>query len=46
MITSLEQEIKKKKPIFFEADFNKDSIDKIQPNDFTKRAWYKGSRYR
>ena len=46
MITSLETEIKNKKSNSLEADLKKCLVDKNEIGEYTKRIWFKGSRFR
>ena len=46
MNTSLVQDIEDQKTNLFKSDLNKYLVDKDQINDYPKRIWFKGSRYR
>ena len=46
MLTILEQKINKKRSNFLRSDLNKNLEDNTQLNEYPKRIWFKGSRYR
>tara|TARA_B100000212_G_scaffold114424_1_gene85368 strand:+ start:384 stop:524 length:141 start_codon:yes stop_codon:yes gene_type:complete len=46
MISTLEQNIKKKRSNFLKSDLSKYLDDKNQITEYPKRVWFKGSRYR
>ena len=46
MITSLKQEINKNRSNLIVSDLNKYLADKNQITEYSKRLWFKGSRYR
>ncbi len=46
MITTLVENIKKKRSNFSKSDINKYIVYKNQITEYPKRLWFKGSRYR
>ncbi len=46
MITSLEQDINKKRSSILKLDLNAYSVNKNHIAEYPKRIWFKGSRHR
>ncbi len=46
MITTLEEDLKKKRSNLFEKDLTKNFVDKDQNRKYQKSLWFKGCRYR
>ena len=46
MISILEKDLKNTQPNFVKSDLDKYLVDKNQIKEYSKRLWFKGSRYR